>query len=205
MPDCGLKVYDGNGELARELRVQVADSLDLPTLDLLHRKAVQSVTCSFAVLEQGWRVRALFLHHQLVPHRAVVTGVRRRSAGRWVTSRVALDLDAGGRAAIGPDLFFRQVDVDEAHAWMAPLLLRLNAEIHPRQLDLPDGSLTTWEARGERYFYRNRGSAWSLYGAGNTPLLRLEQAIHLDAPKSVDDYLWSVGAIALNRRRQRTA
>jgi hypothetical protein len=200
-----LKVYDGNGELARELRVQVPDSLDLPTLDLLHRKAVESVNCSYAVLEAGWRIKALFLHHQLVPSRAVVTGVRRRSPGRWLTTTVTLDEAAGGRGALGPDLFFRQVDIDAQHAWLAPLILRLGPQMHPRQLDLADGILQTWESRGERFYYRDHGVDWHLYGAGNTPLLRLEQAIHLDAPKSVDDYLWAVGAISLNRRRRRSA
>ena len=106
---------------------------------------------------------------------------------------------------MGPDLLFRQVDVDAAHAWMAPLLLRLGPEMVPRELELADGMLRTWESRGERYFYREFETSWALYGAGNTPLLRLEQAIHLDAPKTVDDYLWAVGAIALNRRRKRSA
>ena len=38
MPECGLFVHDTNGDVIREVRVQVSDRLDQPTLELLHRR-----------------------------------------------------------------------------------------------------------------------------------------------------------------------
>jgi hypothetical protein len=168
-------------------------------LDLVHKQFMGGQTVSYAVLEQGPRVRAVFLHHQIVPPNAVITTVRRRSPGRWVSGLVDLPWDAGGRGAVGPEVFFRQVDLDPDRAWLAPILMRL--PLHAtRVLRIDDRELHGWEARGERYFYSGTGASWRLYGAGNTPLLRLEQAAHLAAPETVEDYLWAVGAIPLGKR-----
>lgn len=202
MPECGLKVYDGTGRLARELRVQVPDVLDQPTLDLMHRQCIAGITCSYAVLTRGWTVLAMFLHHQLVPEQAVVTGVRRRAPGRWLTATVPLGDDAGGRGVIGPEMFFRQIDLDADRAWIAPYLLRLGTRLPSRVLQIDNEGMWTWEQHGERFFYLAEGPVWSLFGGGNTPLLRLEQAVHIEAPGSVRDYLWAVGAVPLGRRRR---
>ena len=119
---------------------------------------------------------------------------------------VDLGAEAGGRGVFGPELFFRQLDVDPERAWMSPLLMRMEQRPTTRELQVakegsPAGPRTdrlwTWEVRGERFYYRQVGAEWAIYGAGNTPLLRLEQAVHLADPRTVEDYLWAVGAVRL--------
>ncbi len=205
MPDCGLRVFDGAGRLARELRVQVPDTLDPPTLERIHRQCIAGVTCSYAVLDQGWTVRALYLHHQLLPREAVITGVRRRSPGRWITASCELGPLGGGRGACGPDIFFRQAELDAERAWLAPLLLRLGQRLSTRTRTLGENPLWTWQLRAERYFYWETPRRWQLLGGGNTPLLRLEQAVHLADPASVEEYLWAVGAVPLGPHPYRVA
>jgi len=200
MAECGLQVFDGAGRLARSVQVQVPEPIDPSTLDLIHKQFLASGTVSYAVVDQGFKVRAIFLHHQIVPPNAIVTSIRRRSPGGWVTGTVDLPLDAGGRGAVGPEVFFRQVDLDLDRAWLATWLMRLGTRYSSRTLRVGDGELYGWETRGERFFYRSSGPQWQVYGAGNTPLLRLEQAAHLAAPETVEDYLWAVGAIPLGKR-----
>lgn len=211
VPDCGLQVFDAQGVLVREARVSVPDRLDQPTLDQLHRQCISGLPALYARLSSGARTRALFLHAHVVPEQAVVTASRRRSPGRWLTAAVSLGPGAGGRAVFGPEVLFRQVDVDPERAWLIPMLLNMVHRPASRQLRIGgSGSCTelwTWEVHGERFYYREQGTRWWLYGAGNTPLLRLEQAVHLADPQSVEDYLWAVGAIVLGsesrRRKQR--
>ncbi|MFT7517898.1 MAG: hypothetical protein ACI9MC_000022 [Kiritimatiellia bacterium] len=197
MPDCVLKVFDGSGLLAREVPLTTPPHLDQTTLDSVHRECISGVTCSHAILEQGFAVHAVFLHPQLVPPEAIVTSVRKRSVGRWLTHTLDLDLAAGGRAIIGPEVFFRQVDLGRERAWMAPLILRMLQKAPSRNIPIADQALWSWEVRGNRFFYRDDGKTWQLFGAGNTPLLRMEQAIHLADPQTTDEYLWAVGAISL--------
>jgi len=213
VPDCGLYIHDSEGQVIREVRVQVPERLDQPTLELLHRQCVAGTPALYARLQHKGRTRALFLHAQAVPTQAVITAARRRSPGRWLTGVVALGGAAGGRGVIGPEVFFRQVDIDPQRAWLTPLLLGMENRPATRQVRIaaPDqgadsgtgDSLWTWEVRGERFYYRQRGSRWWLYGAGNTPLLRLEQAVHLADPRTVDDYLWAVGAVRVGMPTRR--
>jgi hypothetical protein len=195
--DCGLKVFDGAGQLARDLRVQLGATIDAETLALVHKQCISGLTCSYALLEDGPRLSALFLHPQLLPPAAVVYSPRRKAPGRWITHAIPLGDEAGGRAAWGPELFFRQTDLDAERAWLAPLLMRLSGRLASRRLDVGDDVLWAWEHVEQRFYYRERGRRARLYGAGNTPLLRLEQAVHLAQPESVDDYLWAVGAVPL--------
>jgi hypothetical protein len=195
VPDCGLKVFDGNGQLARDLRVQLPDSVDRSALALVHRQCIGGLTCSYALLEDGPSLLAAFLHPQLLPPGAVLTGPRRRTPGRWFTHALELGDEAGGRGVWGPDVFFRQVDLDAERAWLAPLLLRLGQRLPSRRIALQGSALWLFEAENQRYFYREHSRRAALYGAGNTPLLRLEQAVHLAQPETIDDYLWAVGAV----------
>ena len=197
MPECVLKVFDGSGLLAKEFGLTTPDHLDGEILDAVQRQCINGITCSHAVLEQGFGIHAVFLHPQLLPPEAIKTSVRRRSAGMWITHTVELDALAGGRAVIGPELFFRQVDLGRDRAWMAPLLMRMAKKAPSRRITVSDKSLWSWEVAGNRFFYRDLGGIWRLYGAGNTPLLRLEQAVHIADPQTPEDYLWAVGAIAL--------
>ena len=206
MPECGLHVYDAEGQVLREARVQVPDVLDQPALDRLHRQAILGVPALYATLSFAGRIRALFLHAQVVPDDAVITASRRRSPGRWVTGAVSLPDSSAGRGVLGPEMFFRQVDLDPSRAWMSPLLLLLAqrpttrvVRLHSQHDDEQPPELWSWEIRGERFYYRERGTRWRLYGAGNTPMLRLEQAVHLADPKDFDAYLWAVGAVPLGR------
>lgn len=204
MPECGLFVHDSSGEVIREVRVQVSDRLDQPTLELLHRQCVAGLPALYATLECGGRHRAIFLHPHAVPLDSVITAARRRSPGRWITGVVDLSPDAGGRGIYGPEMFFRQVDVDPERAWLSPLLMRManrpasrEVRVGPAPTRPGADRLWTWEVRGERFFYRQLGRDWALYGAGNTPLLRLEQAVHLADPSTVEEYLWALGAVRL--------
>lgn len=207
MPDCGLFVYDAEMKLIREARVSVPDALDQPTLELLHRECIQGKPALFARLMEGASTRAVFIHAHAVPDGAVVTASRRRSPGRWLTGMTQLSTSAGGRGIIGPEVFFRQVDIDPERAWLSPLLIGLSRRSGSRRIELPSHSsgghggeeLWTWELRGERYYYKQSGTRWWVYGAGNTPLLRLEQAVHLADPRTADDYLWAVGAVEMGR------
>lgn len=201
MPDCGLTVFDGAGRLVRSLRVQTPDGLDAATLDLVHRQCIAGSSALYAELNHGPRTLALFLHHQVVPPASTVTAARRRSPGRWVTHTVPLGAGAGGRGVLGPEVFFRQADIDIDRAWLAALLLRLSNRHASHTITVGDEELWSWEHQGERYFYVEGGSSWSVYGAGNTPLLRLEQAVHLAAPQTAQEYLWAIGAIPLRAPR----
>lgn len=218
VPDCGLYVHDAEMQVIRQARVSVPDVLDQPTLELLHKECIQGLPALFARLVEGTRTRAIFLHAHAVPDHAVITASRRRSPGRWLTATTRLGAGAGGRGIVGPEIFFRQVDIDRERAWLSPLIVGMASRQGSRQVRVPGepaegmGSpeLWTWEVRGERFFYREHGGRWRLYGAGNTPLLRLEQAVHLADPQTFDDYLWAVGAIVLGeypsrqtRRRRR--
>lgn len=197
MPDCGLKVFDGSGALARDLRVQLAEPFGLATLDLVHQRCIQGLTCSYALLEHEGRLRGVFLHPQLLPPNARIFSARKRTPGRWITHLLDIGASSGGRTIWGPEIFFRQTDIDADRAWLAPLLLQFAARPSTRRIDLPGDPIWSWEVADQRYYYREAGSRWWLYGAGNTPLLRLEQAVHLSSPASSIDYLWSVGAIPL--------
>lgn len=198
MPDCGLKVFDGAGALARDLRVQLAEPLDQGTLDLVHRQCISGLTCSYAMIEQGGRLRAMFLHPQLLPPRAIAFGSRRRVPGRWITHTLELGDEAGGRGVWGPDVFFCQVDLDAERAWLAPMLLRLTGRLSSRRVALGSSAVWSWEIGDQRYLYSESGRR-RLHGAGNTPLLRLEQAVHLASPTSPQEYLWAVGAVPIGR------
>jgi len=198
LADCGLKVFDGAGQLARDLRVQLAEPLDPQTLGLVHRQCIEGITCSYAILDQGGRLKAIFLHPQLLPPQAIALGARRRVPGRWITHTLELGDEAGGRGVWGPDLFFRQVDLDAERAWLAPMLLRMSGRLSSRRIPLANTAIWSWEIGDQRYFYSETGKR-RLHGAGNTPLLRLEQAVHLANPETPLDYLWAVGAVPIGR------
>lgn len=199
MPDCSLRVFDGSGLLARDLQVQVPDTLDTPTLMRIHQRCMDGLTCSYAVLERDWTVQALFLHRQLLPERHVVLGTRRRAPGRWITGTVPIGPQGGGRAALGPEVFFRQADLDSERAWVVPLLLRLQRR-HPsttpgRETAAP--RLWAYTVDGARYFYQEQAGHWQLFGAGNTPEDRLRAALDDVTPETIDDHLWARGAVPL--------
>ncbi|TVQ94070.1 MAG: hypothetical protein EA397_02870 [Deltaproteobacteria bacterium] len=200
VPECGLKVFNENGELARSLRVGLDDPIDHAGLELVRAECIQGVTCSYATLADAGGLRAIYLHSQLLPPSVKIFGVRRRVQGRWVTHRLPLSLRAGGRGFWGPECFFRQVDLTSECAWLAPLLLRLRPAIDSRAIGVGKEELWSWELDDQRYYYADRKGRWDLYGAGNTPLLRLEQALHLAEPDSPEAYLWAIGAVPVGRR-----
>lgn len=202
MPDCGLKVFNESGELARDLRVSLDEPIDQPALDLVQKQCLQGMTCSYAMLEVNRELTALYLHSQLLPPAIRIFGTRRRATGRWLTHRLELGIRAGGRGLWGPECFFRQTDIDAERAWLTPLLLRLRPSLASRAITLANGDVWSWEFRDERFFYRDNGPRWALYGAGNTPLLRMEQALHLANPTTAEDYLWAIGAIPMGRPRK---
>jgi len=179
------------------VRVHTPDVLDGDTLDLVHRQCIAGSSALYGELTSENRTLALFLHHQVVPPSSTITAARRRSPGRWVTHSVSLSTAAGGRGLLGPEVFFRQSDIDSERAWLAALLLRLSHRLQAQRVQVGDEELWFWEHMGERYYYVESGRTWSVYGAGNTTLLRLEQAVHLAAPTTASGYLWAIGAVPL--------
>jgi hypothetical protein len=140
----------------------------------------------------------LYLADDLVPVAAVRFCGRRKTLGRWVTSAVRLATPAFGRAFTGPDVFFRQMDLGAREAWLAPLLMSFAVDVEMRDVVVGGVRLHEWELRGDRYYYEDRARGrWALHGGGNTSAERLEQVLRREAPSSVGEFLWAVGAIKL--------
>lgn len=197
MRDCMLTIYGDRGSTLGEHRVVIPPLPERSVLERLFREHIDGSRARYAVAREDRRVRALYLAEDLVPESAIRFSVKRRMPGRWATTAIPLGANGIGRAFCGPDLFFRQVDLGFTEAWLATVLMGFGSDVDVREITLRGEKAYEWELRGDRYFYRAKGGRWTLYGAGNTPAEVIERVVDRDKPASLDDYLWSVGAIRL--------
>lgn len=196
MRDCVLTMYGEQGIVLGERRVVVPPLPERPVLDRMYREHIDPGRCRYAVAREDRKVRALYLADGLLPEGTVRLPGRRRQLGRWATT--AMDLAPGHRAFAGPDVFYRQMDIQPNLAWLATVLIGFGSDVEVRKLAFGGERDTVyeWEVRDERFYYRVRGGRWSLFGAGNTPSQLIEQLIEA-GPASSGDFLWSVGAVRL--------
>jgi hypothetical protein len=199
-----LTLFGAGGEPIASVALDIPERLPASLLVRWWREHIQGRTCRYAIARVNRQTRALFLAEDLIPKRAVrvpvAPGLRLR--GGWLTRSLRLGEWGGGRAFVGPNLFIRQVDVLPAEAWLAPIFLGFGSGEEPRRVPVEDpGGSTLFEIPGEegRLFCAVRGGAARLYGAGNTPADRLAAAL-AEAPASVDDFFWAVGAIPVAGR-----
>ena len=196
MRDCVLTMYGSPGHVLGEAKVVLPPLAERTVLDRLHREHIEPRKAQFAVAREGRKVRALFLTEAKVPMASVrLPTARKKPFGRWVTSAVPLgDI---GRAFAGPDVFFRQIDLDAGEAWLATVLVGFGVDVDVSTRAFGDDALFDWDLRGEHFYYRGKGRRWQLHGGGNTSQDRLDEAVAVAAPTSAADVFWAVGAVRL--------
>lgn len=201
--DCLLTVYGDDAKVLGEGRVVIPPLPEKSLLERLYREHMDGRPVRYAVAREDRVVRAMYLAEDLVPKAAHRFGPRKGRVGRWATSSVMLGAGITGRVLIGPELFFRQIDLGPEESWLAPILMGFGADVETRSFPFNEGTLWEWEVRGDRYYYLNRGARWLLYGAGNTPTDRVDRAIDEEKPASASDLLWTVGAVPIARQRSK--
>lgn len=200
-----LTVFGTQGHRTAHLPAEVPENPDPALLGRLYQKAIKGKDCRYAVVRTERRVRALYLAEDLVPEKAVRLGTDARKSGSWATTSLKLGDWGGGRVFLGPQLFFRQVDILPREAWLSAVLLgfgpaksdaitALSAEGSKREL-------LSFEFGGSRFYYDRSSSRWKLFGAGNTPAERIE-AVRAEAGDDVDAFLWGIGAMPLQAPAQ---
>ena len=196
MRDCVLTMYGEQGFVLGERRVVVPPLPERPVLDRMYREHIDPGRCRYAVAREERKVRALYLADDLLPDGSVKLPGRRRQLGRWATT--SMELAPGHKVFAGPDVFFRQMDLPPASAWLATVLVGFGCDVEVRELvfGAAKDTIYEWEVRDERFYYRVRRSRWALFGAGNTPPQLVERLIE-SRPASSDDFLWTAGAIRL--------
>lgn len=201
MSSSQLTVFGTQGQRMAQLPAEVPENPEPSLLARLYKKAIKGKDCRYAVVRSKGRVRALYLAEDLVPEKAIRMGANTRHEGNWATTALRLGEWGGGRAFMGPHLFFRQVDITPREAWLAPVLVGFGRP-DPSGRALVEGpesrQLLEFQHRGSRFFYAYTGSRWTLYGAGNTPEDRIE-AVRAASGDDIDAFLWGVGAIPLRR------
>jgi hypothetical protein len=193
--DCLLTVHGEHDALLGEKRVVIPPLPERSLLDRLYREHLRGTHARYAVAREGRTVRAVWLSEELVPETAVRTPEFKPRRGSWVTTVVPLG--GLGRGFAGPDIFFRQVDLGYAEAWMAAVLMGFGQDVDVRELVLGNDRVLEWEMRGERFYYRARGGRWAVYGAGNTPQERIDDVLASRKPADAETFLWEIGAIKL--------
>ncbi len=201
--DCQLTVYGEEARVLVERRVVIPALPEKSLLERIYRESLDGKPVRYAVAREERAVRALYLAEDLVPRGGHRFGGRKGRLGRWTTSAVQVGGGIAGRLFVGPELFFRQIDLLPDESWLAPLLMGFAADVEVQHRDLADGGAWEWEIRDERFFFVNRGARWSLYGAGNTPTDRFERAIADAKPTTTSDLLWAVGSVSIARQRSR--
>jgi hypothetical protein len=191
LSDCVLIAYGDAGMPILERRVEFPHLPDRPTLERIRRDAIDGARCRYAVVKADRRVRGLYLAEDLLPQAMVRVGSKRGKLLRWLTS--AVPLDSGLRGFCGPEMFLRQVDLGGVDAWLAPLLVGFVQDVPVRRHQLGWESIYEWDYLGDRYLYRAQRQRWILYGAGNSPVERVQPVLKQAA--NVDDFLWEIGAL----------
>lgn len=189
-------MYGEQGIVLGERRVVVPPLPERPVLDRMYREHIDPGRCRYAVAREDRKVRALYLADDLLPDGTVRLPGRRRQLGRWATT--SMELAPGHKAFAGPDVFFRQMDILPASAWIATVLVGFGSDVEVRNLGFanPRDTVYEWEVRDERFYYRVRAGRWALFGAGNTPPQLVERLLEA-RPETSDDFLWNIGAIRL--------
>jgi hypothetical protein len=156
-----------------------------------------------AVLRSGAKLRALYLSDAALPARAVATLGGPRGPGRWVSRRAAADEYGGGALFIGPDLFFRQVDLGGDDLWLIPRLVWLRTGLELARVPMDGATAWTWGDERGRWFYVRDGARWDLWGSAPTP----DDVVRAGAVAAADvlDLLLELGAVRLSRREIRPA
>lgn len=195
MRDCLLTVHGEHDALLGEKRVVIPPLPERSLLDRLYREHLRGAHARYAVAREGRTVRSVWLSEELVPETAVRTPEFNPRRGSWVTTVVPLG--GLGRGFAGPDIFFRQVDLGYAEAWMAAVLMGFGQDVDVRELLFGNDRVLEWEMRGERFYYRARSGRWGVYGAGNTPQERIDEVVASRRPADAGSFLWEIGAIKL--------
>jgi hypothetical protein len=203
--DCLLTVYGEDANVLVESRVVIPPLPEKGLLERLYREYMDGRPLRYAVAREERVVRALYLAEDLVPKLATRFGPRKGRVGRWATSSVMLGQGVTGRVLLGPELFFRQIDLGPEESWLAPILMGFGVDVETRAFPFGDTTLWEWELRGDRYYYMHKGARWSLYGAGNTPGDRIDRAIAEANPATPADLLWTIGGVPIARQRARTS
>ena len=191
--DCILSVYCSSGEVS-ELGVQLPSRPAVSRLDELYEVHLAGRDCRWARVRCGVETVAVFLAESEVPRHAIrFAGTM--IGGRWATSRLDLGDGLEGRGVLGPDMFFRQMELAADEAWLVPALLGLPTCMETQDIVINGQCIHSWTLRDLRYYYAPDGrGAWRLLGGGSTPWDRIE-AIVIRRPASVGDFLRIVGAL----------
>jgi hypothetical protein len=195
--DCLLTVYGDRSSTLAERRVVIPPLPERALLERLWREHIEGSACRYAVAREDRTIRAFYLAEDLLPEAAVRLTGKKGRLGRWATSAVHLGEGYATRAFVGPDLFFRQLDLGPPESWLAASLLGFGQDVEVRAHAFGGEAVYEWEIRSDLYYYRGRAGRWTLYGAGNTPIDRIDAMIAHHPPDSVDDFLWMIGAIKL--------
>ena len=195
---CTLTLYSAPNKVLHTVDVEISEHPTAVNLSALYRDHLAGTHCRYAVAREETAAHALFLPKVAVPDSAVRFAGQRRSPGRWITSILRLGTWGGGRAFLGPEIFFRQVDLEINEAWLAPALVGFAADVQVREISAGDGSLYLWTMASNHFAYDQSGAQWRLYSAGNTPWERVEQVMAEEKPDTVSDLLWSIGAVRIH-------
>lgn len=198
--DCLLTVTGDNHVTLSEQRAVVPPNPERSVLERLYREHIDGHACRYAIAQEGRTIRALYLAEDLIPEEGVRLAGRKARVSRWVTTAIPLGASHAGRIFLGPELFFRQIDITGAESWLAPILMRFGQDAEVREQAFGADRLYDWEVRGERYYYWARGGRWALFGAGNTSPERIDRLFAGGLPDRPWGYLWSIGAIPLAGR-----
>lgn len=194
-----LRLYGTNCEELENEEVHAPPTLQWSALSRVERSHLRDREgVAYAGLYQAERLRALWLSRDhLHPGMLELPIGRRRARGRWLTHSVQLGSFTPGRIFQGPGLFVRQIDLGGPGAGLNQLVLRLPDPLPARDRSLGRDAVYEWMLGGQRFIYVARGSSWALYGAGNTPELRLETVLRTESPASGSALLWAIGAVRL--------
>lgn len=195
MRDCVIQVYSEDSQLLSESPLRLAETPGQAALDLVYRDHLKKHKSAWAVVREGPVPRAVFIPEAALPARTKRLTGKSKSKGRWITTRVELG-DPSQRAYLGPEVFFRLVDMGPKHAWLTRALLGMAQDVPSRAFAVGRAPLWGWKSRSEHWFLTiDRGVA-RLWGAGNTDERALDAIAAELRGSSVRDFLWAVGAVS---------
>lgn len=199
---CRLTMFGDAGKRHPDVAVGLDELPDQLALDQLYDTHMARTRPRYAVVREGTAVRALYLAPDLVPREAVRFRGYGDNTGRWATTSVPLGDNSSMRAITGPSLFFRQLDLQSAESWMAPVLMRFHKAVDVSERDFGNTVVHQWGMYGQEYFCTRHRSQWQLYCAGSISPERLEAAVAEASPTTAEDFLWAIGAIPLSNPRK---